>query len=402
MLLGSACFQVQAEENVTLKVVLLVTSAEQRAAWLKVTTQFKKIHPNIRIEARHLDNKRYHDFMANWHKRDVDILYSFAGERLFEYAQKDLIHPLNDLWLEENWHSTFPQFTSSVTLNEQLYAVPISYYQWGFYFNRELFQSLAIMPPNTWQDLLAVCEKIKASGQYPLLMGLRENWPAASWFSFLNLRLNGRKYHLELLAGEHSFDDPKIDAVFQHWKTLIDAEYFHPRGLKATDKQMLIYLYKEEAAMTLNGNFITKHLKPEYRNDYDFFGFPQIDASIDRVEEAPTDVLFISASSEHKKHAKLFLRFMQTADTLSLYNDTVGYISPHKDSRDSNNYFVQKGADWVKSANNTTMFFDRDSKQQFAKKAFPILANFMRNPDIKLVKEQLEKARKKTLIRDAE
>jgi hypothetical protein len=73
-------------KDTTVKVALLVTSPEQSATWLKVATQFSQQYPHIKIQARKMDNEKYHGFLSNWQNRNVDVIYGFAGQRLFDGA----------------------------------------------------------------------------------------------------------------------------------------------------------------------------------------------------------------------------------------------------------------------------------------------------------------------------
>lgn len=382
-----------ASDDTHLRMALLVTSAEQRAAWLKVTTKFSQHYPNIKINASHMDNQKYHTYMANWERRDVDILYGFAGQRMFEYVANGKVHNLSKLWADNEWKTAFGNIWSNVSIQDSAYALPISFYQWGFYYNKALFQQLNIEPPENWQEFIELCQTIKSSGRHPFIFGIKDDWPAASWFSYLNLRINGRPFHLELLRGKHSFNDKRLLPVFAHWQQLLDANYFHPKGLKANDKQVLVYLYRSEAAMTLTGNFITKHMADDYRDSFGFFGFPIIKQNLPRYEEAPTDVLFIKKDSANIEAAETFLRFMARPEILSLYNETIAYISPHRNSPTSQNIFVQKGANWLQSSEGNTMFLDRDAHSDFSKDAFQALGDFMRQPDQKQAIDRLEKAR---------
>lgn len=382
------------QKPVTLKMTLLVASAEQRAAWLQVTTQFNKQYPNIHIIANHFENTKYHQYMDNWQQGDSDILYGFAGQRLFEQVASGQVRDISHLWQSENWEESFASDKANLSVGDSVFGLPISFYQWGFYYNKDIFQQLGLAPPTTWQEFLEVCEVIKKSNRYPIIYGLKEDWPAASWFSYFNLRQNGKIFHLDLLSGKASFADDRLNPVFEKWENLINSDYFHPKGFKAKTHQILVYLYRGEAAMTLNGNFITKHMETSYRNDFDFFGFPTINDSQKRYEEAPTDLLFINSNSRHIKEAETFLRFMAKPEVLSLYNDTIGYISPNKHSPESQNHFIRTGARWLQSSDGTTLFLDRDTTKDFADPVFNALASFMRQPDRQKVISELEKARK--------
>ena len=40
---------------------------------------------------------------------------------------------------------------------------------------------------------------------------------AGGWFDYLNLRINGYQFHMDLTAGKVSYEDPRLDATFAAW-----------------------------------------------------------------------------------------------------------------------------------------------------------------------------------------
>lgn len=59
-----------------------------------------------------------------------------------------------------------------------LYCVPLGLNMEGFWYNKALFEKAGIQKaPETWDEFLEVCEKLKAAGITPIVQGGSDNWP---------------------------------------------------------------------------------------------------------------------------------------------------------------------------------------------------------------------------------
>lgn len=344
----------------------------------------------------YLPNDRYHQFMENWETSDVDLIYSFAGKRLQQQIGKDQIQSLNHLWVANNWKEQFGNLRSIIGDEYNVFALPLSYYQWGFYYKKSAFDEIGMPPPNTWDDLLSIAYKLRAKERYTFVFPGRSGWMAASWFSYLNLRINGLEFHHSLLNGEVSYHSVAVKKVFTYWSEILADSFFDPGAKNFDLREALPLIYRQRAVMMLSGNFITKHARTEFRDQIGYFPFPIIDSEIPIYEEAPTDVLFMRKDASNKKAAELFLQTLASPENLLAFNETVGYISPNALSDDSEDPFIRQGAQVLRDAKATTQYFDRDSKLDFAEPAMKVLAEFMETADIKATINDLDKLRIET------
>ena len=51
-----------------------------------------------------------------------------------------------------------------MTLDGKTVGVPYTYYQWGIYFNRTLYDQVGAEVPSTWDEFIANCAKFKEAG----------------------------------------------------------------------------------------------------------------------------------------------------------------------------------------------------------------------------------------------
>jgi len=384
----------------TLEVGILNNSGTQRSFYTGFAREFERRHPTIQVEFLFKNDADYKASLGDWFARGEgpQVLNWQGGERLFQYVRQGYVASISGLWQNRGLSDTFTTGAKgAVTLEGTQYGVPISYYQWGFYFRKSLFDDLNLRPPRNWEEFLAVCERLKREGIVPITMGATNHWPTAAWFDYLNLRINGLEFHQRLLKGEIPFTDPRVAEVFEHWKLLLDRDYFAPQYTRWEWAQAMPFLYHKMAGMTLIGNFFAASMPPALKEDFDYFSFPRINPDVPIYEEAPLDIFMIPAYAEGSSAAEKFLLAVADADFQSDLNSRLGMISPNIHSETSDDYFIRKGAEALSRAQGLSQFFDRDTNDDMARAATRIFFEFIASRNIEQTLARLERARQEHL-----
>jgi multiple sugar transport system substrate-binding protein len=95
-----------------------------------------------------------------------------GGERLYQYVRENKVKDISQIWSGNDLESVFSDAAKGAVLYQNnRYAIPISYYQWGFYYRQSLFDQHGLSAPTTWDGFLAVCAKLKAAGVTPITIG---------------------------------------------------------------------------------------------------------------------------------------------------------------------------------------------------------------------------------------
>lgn len=381
-----------------LVISLLVTSGEQRDTFLSLSQRFEAQHPGVRVRWIAREDANYKAMLGQWLRdpKGPDVVYWHAGTRLRQIAEAGHLAPLDELWAAEGFDATYPAATrAKVSFDGRVYAVPYSFYQWGFYYRASVFKRLGLVPPQTWEQFLGFCQRARSENIVPVIIGSKHEWPLAAWFDYINLRLNGLEFHQAAVAGEVPFTDSRIENVFEHWKTLLDADCFIAVNVhvELDYKATLPFLYRGWAATTLMGNFLAPQLPESLRNDFRFFPFPAIDPGIGQYEEAPTDVFALPLRSAGNADALAFIAFIGKAEQQSLLNNRTGKISTNSNAKIADDYFIKSGAELLAQADGLAEFFDRDAPKAMAEPALQVFRRFMSHRDTTRAMESLEKAR---------
>jgi len=321
----------------------------------------------------------------------------FAGNRARFFIDKGLIMDISDVWKQEGWNEDYPAgFRALSTVNDKQYFLPTSWYWWAVYYRKDIFEQYDLQEPQTWEEFLQVCETLKANGITPLTIGTKYPWTAAAWFDYLNMRVNGPEFHINLMLGKEAYNDPRVLKVFtDYWAPLIENGYFIDDPAAYTWSEALQFMVDGSSAMYLMGDFLRDSYPADQVGKIDFFRFPVIDPAMPIGEDAPTDGFFIAAQSQHPEDAKTFLAFLGSVEAQQYNADVLGRL-PTNLKVDTSKFTPaqQKGLELIKGADYVAQFYDRDTTPEMAERGMSAFSEFWANPTkIQAILEQLERER---------
>lgn len=313
-----------------------------------------------------------------------DVLNWFAGNRARFFIDLGLIADISDVWEESGFVETYPPGIQAVSSVEgKYYFLATSYYAWGIYYRPSLFEAAGIEAvPATWDDLLAACDTLNAAGISPITIGTKFRWPWAGWFDYINMRLNGPEFHINLMLLKESYTDERVKGVFAKWRELFDHDCFIDDPAAYDWQNAIDFMVQGDAAMYLIGDFMRANYPDEMEEDLDFFQFPIIDPDMPIGEDAPTDGYFIAANSRNPEGAKAFLAFLGSTEVQQMLLDDVGRLPTNTEVDTSNlGRFEQKALDMLGSADYIAQFYDRDTTPPMAEVGMDGFMAFYENPD---------------------
>ncbi len=391
-------FQFKTEASTTLNFSLLVVNGQQRSAFFDQVKKFERHYPSITVNVMAVEQEKYKENFESWLKASAhsDVMFWFGGERLNWYVSQGLIEPIDEVWRRNRWQEKITNSgRSAAEVGGQLFGLPIHYYNWGIYYNKAVFEKHGLMEPQNWQQFIETCNKLKSLGLIPITLGSKETWPVASWFDYINLRLNGLPFHQQLMRGEISYHDSRVRQVFEHLGTLVEAGFYNADHDELSWKSALPFLYRDLAGMFLMGNFWTSQIPEQMKSKVGLFRFPQMNTDILFYEEAPTDLLIIPANVKNRKETEAFLNFMSEETVQAELNHALGMLAPQKKNRQKKDYFLEVADQFLNEAEGVSQYYDRDNRQPIALKGMEQIKRFMSNPDsLDAVLDELERLRK--------
>ena len=358
-----------------------------RATMEDMAARFGEMHPDLNIELTIIDREAYKTQIRNFLTANTpDVANWYAANRMRPYVDAGLFEDISDVWegqLSEELAST----KGAMTLDGKQWGVPYTYYQWGVYYRKDIFEELGLAEPTTFDEEKANCAKIIDSGRKCYTIGTKFLWTAGGWFDYLNMRTNGYDFHSELMAGKHKWDSPEVRATFANWKELLDMGAFIDNHTSYSWQESLPFIVKGEAASILKGNFAVAPLREAGLDDskLDFYQFPAINPDVELAEDAPTDTFHIPSGAANKDNAKAFLKFVVSAENQTKINagDALGQLPVNSMSSVDDDKFLKEGFAMLSSNSpgGVAQFFDRDAPAEMAKVGMEGLQEFMVKPD---------------------
>jgi alpha-glucoside transport system substrate-binding protein len=116
---------------------------------------------------------------------------------------------------EQNYPADWLKYA---TVNGTLYGVPMDSNVKSFvWYSPKTFKDKGYQIPTTWDELIALSDKIAASGEKPWCAGIESGdatgWPATDWIEDLMLRTQTPEVYDQWTTHQIPFNDPKVAAA---------------------------------------------------------------------------------------------------------------------------------------------------------------------------------------------
>ncbi|MGV6848163.1 MAG: ABC transporter substrate-binding protein [Marinibacterium sp.] len=394
---------VSAELTGELRIFLDTSNPAPRATMEAMIERFAAQHPGLEIETTVIDREAYKTQIRNFLTADTpDVATWYAANRMKPYVEAGLFEDVSDLWAEPEIADNLASTKGAMTIDGKQWGVPYTYYQWGVYYRKDIFDELGLSEPTTWEEELANCQKIVDSGRACYTIGTKFLWTAGGWFDYLNMRTNGFDFHQQLANGEVSWEDDRVKQTFANWKQLIDMGAFIDNHQTYSWQEALPFMVQGDAAAYLMGNFAVAPLREAGLTDdqLDFYQFVAINPDVELAEDAPTDTFHIPANASNKEAAREFLRFVVSADEQTEINNgkNLGQLPVNAQSSVDDDKFLQQGFGMLSSNSpgGVAQFWDRDAPAEMAKVSMEGFQEFMVKPDnADKILAKLERARQR-------
>ena len=309
---------------------------EGLTGWLDDTiTIFEEEHPNITISSTlQATENVFSDFpTASAAGNPPDLQFFWNGVYCMEFAWLGYIEPLNAYFTEAEL--------------EQMYSLPTTNYQgddyrlgwysfaFGWAYNKKILEEAGVSKaPETWDEWLDACQKVKDAGYIPISLGSKDKL-VGDWLQaiFMYQQLDDYSDVVKLCTGELNWDKPRY---YEHWvkiKELWDKGYINDDVNSLDLYQGQEMLTNGEAAFTIAvGSIIPSIEEALGVGNVGYMNTPVFGIG-DLAGTACMDVqgIGISSGSEHKELSAEFIRLMHRQDRVdAIYTELGGFPADKK------------------------------------------------------------------------
>lgn len=327
----------------------------------------------------------------------ADVVSGFIRGVYRDYVASGDIADISDVWEAEGWNKAFPEsFRDMASYNGKQYFVPQAFQFNPIWYRKDIFEELKLSPPQTWEDLLTLCDKLHAAGYLPVTVSAR-GWPppVARWFTILNLRLNGAEFHETVMQGKVAYTDSRIREVFQYWGQLFKHHAFSDTVTQTNYGQAVRELASGKAAMYNLGEWLFESWPADLNDKLDFFMVPNIRPEIPRAEIVHAYGAFLTAAGKEKSAAKTLLSYLGNRASQQSNTDSLQRIVPHDKVNTAHYSDVQHRLfEAVRNTGTLVPLFEFNTDPRMAQTGLEAFVAFCKNPqDIDSVLQQLEAKR---------
>ncbi|MBY9080726.1 extracellular solute-binding protein [Paenibacillus sp. HN-1] len=321
-------------EVVTLKMVHWI-GTEAGPVVSEINERFHQKYPNITIQVEYAPVDQYQSLIRS---RFVaggapDLVGIFPGTWKDPFVQAGYLMDLSG----SPWESRLQDDALKIMeTGGKLYAMPINRNVIGVLYDKQLFRSEGYTIPKSWDEFLALCEKIKHSGVTPLALGIKDQWvtqiiPFAMAASSIYLEDPG--FDKELYEGQASFSSSAWKQIFKDYMSLKQKGYFNEGYIGTTYDQMVQMLAKGQAAMMIMGNWSLGPIElTNPKAEIGMFPLPYVQKDEPIGTSSGVSIgIGISSSTSYPEEAQKYLDFWSEPEINALFLERTHSFSVYKD-----------------------------------------------------------------------
>lgn len=309
---------------------------EERMAYFQdIIDKYEDSNPNVKITMIAYGDDAIKDklrvMVGGSEMPDIFFSWSsqFAKNFIDEGAALDLTSYYEN---DQEWKDSFNQgMLKCGVFDGKYYGVPFDYVTKHFVYNKEVFEENNIEIPSTWDQLLAVCEKLKNTGITPIAFGNQSPWVACHYITTLNQKLVSE----DTLQSNYSLDNTEFtDEGYQTALSMLSElrteGYINSDVNSATWEMSQSMVCEGKAAMIYEELCNFEGVYQERMEDnWGYFPFPEIVGGFGDqgwITGAP-DLFMVSSKSKVADQAVDFLKFMTNKDNAGELMNAMGFVT---------------------------------------------------------------------------
>lgn len=256
----------------------------------------------------------------------------WSGYRMQELAEQDLLVDLSDVWDEAIERGEYPADLKDLfSWDGVAYGLPKLVNYWGVFYNKAVFEQYGLAVPETWDELVDICETLTENGVYCFGQQIQDrSWASFIWFQEVLLRTDPSLY-TGVLDGSIAYDDPRVIEAVSVWTDFIERGFITPTSLLNTDNAVQEFA-NGTYAMQLIGDWTSTSLSSaglSGETDYGFFAMPGITPEGDRGLIVEARVTLLPKASAGVAQAEAFARYFLSVDGATTWAQTAQVNSPN-------------------------------------------------------------------------
>jgi alpha-glucoside transport system substrate-binding protein len=259
-------------------------------------------------------------------------------------AREGALVPLNyAVDLETLKQQYAPGWIDLATVDGKLYGVFIKAAVKGLvWYNAKAFRAKGYTTPQTWDELIALTDRIAQEGRTPWCIGLESGaasgWPATDWIESIMLRTAGPEIYVKWYRHEIGWTDPRVRNAWEMFGSMAANErraYGGVQGVLAInfgESPFPLFTSPPGCYLHHQASFIQDFIQKQYPmvrpiEDLNFFAFPRITPGTPPSVEVAGDLL---AMFRDTPQARALIKYLTTPEAQAIWVRRGGALSPNR------------------------------------------------------------------------
>lgn len=248
-------------ESIRILSVEFPASAAARAFLNRVIADFNKEYPDVEVVFDYLDPPSLKTKLTTMLQSPErpDAFFTWTGGVFHDQADAGVLKDITDELSDDFKARCASIGLANVTYNGRIYGVPMYAESVVLWYNRAILKQSGVDPDavKTWDEFLAACEKIKAAGFAPIVVGGKDKWPLHFYYAFLALRIMGMDGIASAAWGEDGgFNRADFINVGKEYLRLVGIEPFQPGFMDTQNPKALGLFGDAKGAFALMFSFL--------------------------------------------------------------------------------------------------------------------------------------------------
>lgn len=316
-----------AKDDSKIQIELVSYKPEAANYFEMVEEEFNATHDDI-----HLTISSPNDAMTilktRFIREDYPDILGIGGDINYSYfVDAEILADVSDYPGLKNINQGYLDIAEALELvpAEGTYAVPYVANAAGILYNRDMFAEHGWTIPETWDELIALCEEIQADGILPFYFGFKDTWTCLAPWNSMAVALSPSNTTKLVNAGQTTFS-VEYRELAEKYLELLPYGPSDPFAYGYNDA--CTAFARGESAMYPIGSYAAPQIlsvNPDL--NLDSFVMPANDNAEGNVLNSGIDLLFaVSAECENKEAAYEVLDFLLADENLQKYIDAQNAI----------------------------------------------------------------------------
>ncbi|WP_308637600.1 ABC transporter substrate-binding protein [Paenibacillus silvisoli] len=269
-------------EEFTLRIAMGSPGEKLIAVWNEIKDMYEEKYPNVTVDLNFQDDDMYQTIgLPNLLNSDnaPDIYFEWAGQRLKMREEEGFAADLTEALQQDGLKDRFVESDfNGMSVDGKTYMIPsnadVTNVIW---YNKEIFDELKLTPPKTWDEFVAVSNKVKEAGITPIAVGNKDLWAGGNWMAHIISRVVGEQAYADALTMKKPFNSPEFVKALNYIKVMRDNEFVNKSAVAIADNEADTLFMNGQAAMHPIGSwFVSTAMEEAPDFEYDFFNLPSM------------------------------------------------------------------------------------------------------------------------------